>query len=95
MAEETPEIRADIAETRAELADAVEDLAEKLGPRRQAQRLVRTQREAALRRLRELSSTDAGALVLRVRDEARARPAAAAGVGAGALLLLLRRGRRR
>lgn len=95
MDEETRAIRTGITETRGELGEAVEELSQRLAPRRQAERIVTERREAARERIRNLSTEDASAFVARARATIAAQPRAAAAVGAVVVLLLSRRMRRR
>ncbi len=95
MAEDTHALRAEIAETREELGETVQDLSAHLAPRRQAQQAVSRGFDAAMTRLRTLSADDAGAAAARARAAIEQRPRAAAAGGALLALVLLRRGRRR
>jgi len=95
MDKETRALRSEIVDTREELGEAVQQLSERLAPRQQAERIVTARREAAVERLRNLSSEDLGALASRVRDSVQAHPRPAAAIGAVALLLIRRRQRQR
>lgn len=95
MDEETRAIHQDIAETRSELGDAVQELSERLAPRQQAQRLLADRRDLAVERLRTLSAADLDAAVGRLRTTAAGHPRAGGAGIAGMALLLARRRRRR
>jgi hypothetical protein len=95
MDQETHALRADIAETRQELGDAVQELSARLAPRQQASRLVAERRDLVLERLRGLSGQDLSTVADRIRTAVASKPRAAAGIAGGALLLALRRRRGR
>jgi hypothetical protein len=95
MDEEARAIRTDITQTRAELGDAVEELSQRLTPRRQAQRIVSERRHAVQERIGSVSPQDIGPMADRARAAIVAQPQAAAALGALALVLLRQRSRRR
>jgi hypothetical protein len=95
MAEDTRALRAEIAGTRDELGETVQDLSAHLAPRRQAQQAVSNGVDAAVARLRTLSTDDLSAVAARARAVIEQRPQAAAAAGAVTALWVLRRRRRR